>query len=499
MAILFSILITLLLFGLGFGLYILIPFRNKTKQLIVTGVAVFIALVMIFIPASFICSIDIPFVGMDANAIINEFLSSSSQYETLTEMTPDFEPEVYALAQNVVKSAVVFVIEGVYLLLASLITTIIYIAKKQPNAPKIAKTVEDAKKEAAKKEAAKKVDAKNKPAKVKKVRPYSGKKHIVGAIFANLGCIVMSAVFLLVPLYTVSNIYINTRNAIGTGTATEVLYEKYPEFKRFSVIIDLIDKVAVIADTDTIIGEIPLYAADAFSMGAASELSHQLSSVDLIMYHFERAKIVNIYGNSFKFRNTNNNTFDFNEISITAGMALQSSMYAPIAQAYVNDILSVFEKRLIEEGVISNPKLQMSIEELQDQYEEILDLLSFVVEEGLLNRLSDFFNPSLSIADKLEVLVDAANDLILDTANRHRIQRILGYELVKKLMRYFNISPDAITIDSIKHLINIGLSIYDILDEWKNNYEESPLYCAAERFLVARGLLEKGVVVACRA
>lgn len=494
MAILFSILITLLLFGLGFGLYILIPFRNKTKQLIVTGVAVFIALVMIFIPSSFICSIDIPFVEMDANAIINEFLSSSNQYKTLTEMTPDFEPEVYALAQNVVKSAVVFVIEGVYLLLASLITTIIYIAKKHPNAPKVAKTVEDAKKEPAKKP-----NAKAKPVKVKKVRPNSGKKHVVGALFANLGCMVMSVVFLLVPLYTVSNIYINTRNAIGTGTATEVLYEKYPEFKRFSVIIDLIDKVAVIADTDTIIGEIPLYAADAFSMGAASELSHQLSSVDLLMYHFERAKITNIYKPGFDFRNTTTSTFDFTEISITAGMAIQSSMYAPIAQAYVNDILSVFEKYLVDEGVVSNPKLQMTIGEIADQYEEILDLLSFVVEEGLIQRLSSFFDKNASLSNRINVVVSAAQDLLLDTVNRHRIQKILGYELVKKLMGYFKIAPDTINLESIKHLITIGLSLYDILNKWKNSYEETPLYCAAERFLVARGLLEEGVVVPCQA
>ena len=343
MGILFTILITLLLFGLGFGLYVLIPFRNKTKQLIVTGVAVFIALVMIFIPASFICSIDIPFIGMDANAIINEFLMSSDQYKTLIDMTPEFEIELYNLAQNVVKSAVVFVIEGVYLLLASLITTIIYIAKKQPNAPKVAKVVEDAKKEAAKKPV-----AKDKPAKVKKVRPHSGKKHVVGALFANLGCIIMSAVFMIVPLFTVSNIYINARNALGTGTATEVLYEKYPEFKRFSVIIDLIDKVAVIADTDTIVGEIPLYAADAFSMGAASSLSKQLSSVDLIMYHFEKAKIASIYSSSFKFQNTTINTFDFGEINAAAGMAIESPMYAPIVMAYVNDILSVFEDYLKE-------------------------------------------------------------------------------------------------------------------------------------------------------
>ena len=141
--------------------------------------------------------------------------------------------------------------------------------------------------------------------------------------------------------------------------------------------------------------------------------------------------------------------------------------------------------------------MQLTIEEFKDQYVDILDLLSFILEVNLIGRLSNFFDSSTSWGTRMQLLVSAAQDLLLDTANRNRILKILGYDLVQKLMDYFGINADGISLDSIKHVIAIGLSLYDILDRWKDSYAESKLYCTAARFLNARNLLNEGDASEC--
>ena len=452
MKLVLSILITVLLFGLGFGLYMLIPFKKKKGQLIVTIIGVAIAVIMIFIPASFICSIEIPFFEMDANEIITKVLYSSEEYEILAKSVNEFEPGVMELAQAVVKSSVVFVIEGIYLMFASLITTIVYLAKK------------------------KKKDQ---------------KKRVVRALFTNLGCFVLSVAFLFVPLYTVSKIYVNLNTALGIEKDT--LYNKYEGFKKYAPIIDLIDTVSVVADTDFMIADIPLWAADSFSLGAASQLTGDLNSVDLVIYHFEEAGIQVVFNKSFSFLNTTPSTFDFNEMNIVVGLALASEVYDDVALTFLNDILTYVENIIKANTGKTNVNLQYTLDEFKAQYTQIIDILNFVMEFDLLNRLDSYFNSGASLKSKLADILDVAEDIVANTNNRHRVLALLDYPLVKKVLSYYVEDDMSLSdlVDKLVQGIRTCLDVFAALDKWKDNFETTEMYTIALKFMKDKGVVSR--------
>ena len=452
MKIILSIVITLLLFGLGFGLYMLIPFKKKKNQLIVTIVGVAIAVIMIFIPASFICSIELPFFSMNANEIITKVLYSSEEYEILAKSVGEFEPGIMKLAQAVVKSSVVFVIEGIYLMFASFITTMIYLFKK------------------------KKKDQ---------------KKRVGGALFANLGCLVLSLSFLFVPLYTVSKIYVNLNTALGIGK--DSLYNKYEGFKKYAPIIDLIDTVSVVADTDFMIADIPLWAADSFSLGAASQLTEDLNSVDLVIYHFEEAGIQVVFNKGFSFLNTTPETFDFNEMNSVVGLALVSEVYDDVALMFLNDILTYVENIIKVNTGKSNVNLQYTLDEFKAQYTQIIDILNFVMEFDLLNRLDSYFSLSGSLSDKIKDIASVAQTIIGDTKNRHRALALLDYPLVKKVISYY-VEEDMGLLDVAEKLIQAirtCLDIFSALDQWKDKFETTEMYDIALKFMKDKGVVAR--------
>ena len=433
----------------------LIPAKKKLGQLIVVAICFVVAIVMLFVPSSFICSINIPFVNMNADQIILLFLETSDQYLVVNGIVSEFGLTIVEMVRNVIKSCVIFAIEGVILLIASLVTLIIYLVRKK-----------------------------------------EGKKKVSKAIFTTLGCLVMSFAFFLVPVYTISNIYVNMFDALGTDTAEEVLYSKYPEFRKYSSVIDLIDQMASLTDTDTILGEIPLWAADTFSQGDASQLSKDLASVDLIMYHFEEAGIPKIYDESFSFRDTTAETFNFSEMESVVGMTLESPIFAPIALVFVNDIMSCLEQQM-EQDLDKEVDLQFTIDEFRTQYKEVLELLNVVIEYNLLNKLAAIMG-NLNDFDAIYAEIEPiAREILANNTYKNKMLAIFDYEIIKNIGAYMDFDiGDSFIGNQIEELVKpaiaalyAGVKLYEVMDTWKSSYDNSSLYQASKRFLEVREVL----------
>ena len=485
---LFTVLITLSLFALGFGLYMLIPFKKKTGQIVVVSIAAAIAIIMIVIPAKAICSIDIPILNRSANQIIDDFVTSIDQYNTVLMLSPDLANELVNMVPNIVKGVITFIVEGIYLLLASLVTTIVYLAKK------------------------KKKDQKKKP---------------VRAISANLGCIVMSFVFFLVPVSGIANIYSNLNKVLGIE---KVLYEEYPKLKKYAKMIDFVDGAAQILDTGFVIDDIPLLAIDAFSGGAASGISDSLFVADELLYNFEKSNILALYDDNFTFAAFDTNDIVKDNLDLALEFARGNEAYEKIILSIFNGITNSISKQAEVDFGIKNIDLTYSIGEIETGYDRLLEVVSFVGKLGLVNqakilipRLIELIEELIDIMEEIMKYVENPKDIfknlsnlvgnvkdlvnealnLLDTA-KPLLSNLLGD--ANKVKTLNNIMSNKIIYNMTNHMkwdidkeveihgvkINIGRALTSVylcykLDEIEERWKNSEEYISTKQFLTIRG------------
>ena len=154
------------------------------------------------------------------------------------------------------KSSIVFFVEGIVFFFSSIVLWIVYIAKK-------------------------------------------GNKKKVRASFASFGCFVLSLVFLLVPVYSIANIYGSLDNAMKTEG--KPFYEEYPEYEAYTPIFKALETLAPYTQEGIVISDLPLWISDAYSFGDTSKMSKELSQVDNLMYQAQTATDSEAYAKNEKF------------------------------------------------------------------------------------------------------------------------------------------------------------------------------------------------------
>ena len=192
------------------------------------------------------------------------------------------------MIQNIIKSSIVFFVEGIVFFFSSIVLWIVYLAKK-------------------------------------------GNKKKVRASFASFGCFVLSLVFLLVPVYSIANIYGSLDNAMKTEG--KPFYEEYPEYEAYTPIFKALETLAPYTQEGIVISDLPLWISDSYSFGDTSKMSSELSQVDNLMYHFKKSGIAIIYDDNFDFAKTKKTTFDFQELEILMKLCLETELFEPCVKS----------------------------------------------------------------------------------------------------------------------------------------------------------------------
>lgn len=427
-----TIVLTIILFAGSFALLLLIPFKNKKAQKIITIIGIAFALVMLVLPASVICDFNIPFINKSGYQIIEEFLNTSAQFKDVNALAPGYYETMVVMIENVIKSAVVFFVEGLVLFFSSIVLWIVYLVKKDKNK--------------------------------KKVR----------ATFASFGCFILSLVFLLVPVYSIANIYGSLDNAMRAEG--KPFYEEFPEYRAYTPIFKAIEALVPYASGDIVAAEVPLWVLDSFSYGDASRMSEGLASVDTLMYHFKLSGIPVIYDNNFDFSQTKKGTFDFEQLELLIKLCLESELFEPVSRGFTNHIMDSFEKTLDKENSVGDLQLDFSKEEFALQYKDIMDMLDFVVDYDLVNLMNLDFSKSEAIGK----LKDVAKILASDTS---RILKIIDYPFIQKAKQYVGKSTN------IETAIYVCVKLYDAMNDWLEFYRTTSLYKTSYRFLTTKGVM----------
>jgi hypothetical protein len=166
------------------------------------------------------------------------------------------------------------------------------------------------------------------------------------------------------------------------------------------------------------------------------------------------------------------------------GITLESRLYGDISLAFLNDIATCFERQLMIDTGKQNVDLHFTKEEFKAQYLEIMDMLKFVVELDLINRLNGFFDPNKTYGELFSEVTSVAQDLLLDANNRHQLlNKILNYQFIKDVSAYLDVEI------SLVSAIYACMRLYTVMDYWKSEYTGSDLYNVSKKFLEAREML----------
>ena len=410
---------------IGFLIYLFMPINTKKTRIIYFSILLVILLAILVIPNDFICNIPILFLGKSINQIISDFCQKSDHLQNLISFTPTVKISLTLLVQNVAQGLIVCVILSLCTFFTSITFLIINIVKKNK---------------------------------------------IVFSIISTIICIIISVSLMFIPVCTVSTLYIDLNE--NTAKKSEKLYQTYANFDDYMPIFNILDNMSDgvgklgISSTFNFIG-------NAFNFYSSQKISNDLRKIDSLLNQLKTSGITIIYTDpSFHFNQTKKTTFNFKELKSLILNNLNTNIYYDISRSYTNKILRYFEQKIQQDKGISEINLQLTQKEFVEQYPEIIDLLKFVVDNNLVNKLNDF-----NIGSVFSIIGT------LGISGLNTIATLSKYKIVIKIQEYLNFSTTQ------EAGIYTCMILYKCLDAWLDDYRLSEMHDTSMLFLEARDII----------
>lgn len=412
--------------------FILIPFYKKNiKKYFALGLLIF-SLIMFFVPESLIGKF--PFIGGNVEKFIHDFLNSTKQFKDINGLSPSIESNLIYLIEKTIKMCVIFIVDGLVILLSSILFFIVHIVKK--------------------------------------------KKNYAGLTFSTILTVMLCFVMILAPLYSIFNINKKMNENLASDGA---LYKSYPEYEKYKEIFDFLNKgSSMINEKNEKILDNTYYLTYFFSNGADRRIVDDLSSVKPLLNQLKDSGLTIIYTDKdFDFSETTETTFDFDEMNSLIANVLKTEIFNDVARGFANQILALFEEQLkVDSETTDDIMLTLSPEEFRKQYKGIVKMLKFVVDYDLADRVQN-----MNISTLLSIIKDLKVDGLITL-----LTEIVRYPLVQKIKQYMD-QKYGLNPTGLDAAIYACVRLYDVLNTWLKEYRTTSLYNTSEEFLRLGGII----------
>ena len=419
-------LISILVLVVTLLIFAFTPFvKPKVRKVISIVIGLFL-IVMVFVPSSILSDISLPFINSSISEFTKQFLLKNEMFTDILGFDPTIDDKITSLILGVVKMCFVYIFLAAILFVSNLILYLIHLI--------------------------------------------TSRKKMIRASLSFIFIFIMSISFVMIPVYSIVNINYSLNTVL---TKNKSFVETYPEYGEYEEVFSILDKGNGLIESELDLSEVFIVCAGLYSENSYNDLIGELNSIDSITYLAKRSGVYILYTDKeFDFSKTKKDTFDFETIKLIISNVLKSKIYDDMARLYTNQILAKLEEELYKkENKSSKLELEMNEEKFKEEYVGLIDLLKFVADYDLANRLSSFnFSHMANLVSELDS--DALNTL----AN------LSTYPLINKIKDYLQTTT---TIASIYTC----LVLYDALNTWYEEYKTTDLYLSIEQFLLIKGEL----------
>lgn len=425
MGVWFYSLIAIIVLALTLLVFAFTPFVCKKLR---KGMAIFILVFLIIItliPSSLISNIHLPIINSSIGEFSKMFLLKSEKFTNIANFDPSILDKVTKLISGIVKMSFTYITLSMMLIFSEIAFFIIHLIKSRKKMLKVTS----------------------------------------GVLFI----LVMSFMFSFIPVYSLVNI--NYKMRVNLSKDNDFL-QSHPEYREYEKIFNLLDRGNILIDSSLDISDFIL-GFSVLSSGGYSNLIEELDSIDGIIELSTQAGLPHLYEEDFDFSKTSKDTFDFDKVKVIISRVLKSNIYDDMARLYANNIMKSLQD-LLKDREPRNKELQleMSSDEFKNQYGDLIDLLKFVADYNLINRLSD-----ISLAN-MQGLIEE-----LDINAFATLTKLSSYPLIVKIQEY--LGTKTVLIASIYAC----LVLYDALNNWFENYKLTPMYDTIGKFLSIKGVI----------
>lgn len=429
-----SILIGFLFLLLVLGLFVLIPYVKKRKAqiIIVISLIVFCAIVLLF-PKQWFINIPLPIINDSLSGFTIDFLSKSKHYGELIKFDAIVEENILSYVTLIVKGVICLIVVGLTILISSLTLLIISFVKKR------------------------------------------GKN--VKKIFATLVLFISSCAILISPLYSVAILYDSMNKNLGNKNQT--ILETYPGYKEYEKVLSFLDSLdgalSVISDYEAFdLLKTPL---NAMSLGAYHKLNNDLENIDALLNKLKYSGATVIYSDdTFDFKETKKDTFDFDALIELVDDVNNSNVYSNVSRTFTNQILKSLSEVIEKDVNKGKLSLELSEEDFLNQYKDILKLLQFVVDSNLLDAVNN---------STLANLINVATSVFRDNLT---IPNFFKSEIVLKIKSYMG-NGDKGDLYTIEAALYTTSKLCEAMNLWLDTFKETEFYSSTSEFLVGRGII----------
>lgn len=418
-------LILLVLIHVVFGL---VPFIDKRKQMYVLIVTIMITLLMILVPPNWLWNIRLPIINNTIDGFAIEFMSATGMYSDVLKLIPTIEVEVLEVVRAVVRGLIACIVLSLMYLITVLVMYIIHITKIKTK---------------------------------------------IALNSVGFACVVIGCVLMIISPFSYINavkMMVNDNIARKGETLSETYsYNNYDEF------IQLIDGLSFNSPVPGITSGF----MDLFTFNKINVLETELYEIDSYLLKFKDTGATIIYTDkNFKFRQATRYTFNFDAFKELIVDTLNSRWYQDVGLIYANQIMDSLEERVaFDIGTTkSNVNLEFTESEFREQYDDLMDMLHFAIENDLSNKASN-----LSFSNLKQFLKNFSNGDLLNASN------ISKSPIISKMSHY-------VEFDNDNEVMIYGcVRLYDAIDDWLLEYKQTSLYTTIMRFLSFRDIIKVNV------
>jgi len=403
----------------------LIPFIDIKKQKIIVILSIIITVVMILTPPlDWVWNIKLPIINNTIDNFTIEFMSNSGLYSDLLTIIPSFETEILAVLKGVIKGVIVDIVLSLVYIITALVMFIIHVSKI---------------------------------------------KQKITTVTIGFICILFAGIIMILSPLAIMN---ELKMAVNDNVARkgEILTETY-NYEKYDKFIGLINTLSINSPVPDLTNGLMNF----FTFNNVNILKKELYKVDDYLLKLKDTGATIIYTDkSFDFRKTTKETFDFEIFKDLIVETFDSRWYKEASLSFANQIMTCFEERVAYDVGIDRSKvnLQFTAKEFNEQYDDLMDMLAFVVDNNLVNKTSNLsFSKLISLAGELGL---SGISEVFDIAES---------PIINKINQYVKQS------NAISKCVYACARLYDVMNDWLIKYKQTSLYYTITTFLTFREII----------
>lgn len=294
-------------------------------------------------------------------------------------------------------------------------------------------------------------------------------KEKVTTVTIGFICILFAGIIMILSPLTIID---ELKMAVNDNVARkgEILTETY-NYEKYDKFIGLINTFSV----NSPIPDLTNGLMNFFTFNNVNILKKELYEVDDYLLKLKDTGATIIYTDkSFDFRKTTKETFDFEVFKDLIVETFDSRWYKEASLSFANQIMTCFEERVAYDVGIDRSKvnLQFTAKEFNEQYDDLMDMLAFVVDNNLVNKTSNL---------TFSKLISLAGDLGLSGISE--VFDIAESPIINKINQYVKQS------NAINKCVYACARLYDVMNDWLIKYKQTSLYYTITTFLTFREII----------